>query len=324
MTKMIDLTGQHFGRLHVLYKFAFMRKTTFWQCKCACGNFHVVATQPLRKGWSKSCGCLKRETAAKRQFKHGGCGSRLYWSWQHMIGRCHDPKSAGYLYYGARGIKVCKRWHNFANFRQDMGRRPRGKWLERVDNNGNYCKENCIWDTPKNQNRNKRNIKVTLLRAVSILNANSKGYSTSELARLHPDLGYNHIWNILKGRLWADAADYADPYNAWKLIELIGHILHELTVKYKVTTAPLWAAITGKSWSHINGAVPKRGRGFRTPERIPRGSANHNSKLDEKTVKKIKQLLPTTKGVILARMFNTTIHTISAIKRGKVWNHIHA
>jgi hypothetical protein len=103
-----------------------------------------------------------------------------------------------------------------------------------------------------------------------------------------------------------------------------GHTLHELTVKYKVTTAPMWAAITGKSWAHIGGAAPKRGQGHRSPERIPRGSANHNAKLNENTVKKIKQLLPTTKGVVLARMFSTTIHTISAIKRGKVWKHVDA
>ena len=205
-----------------LHKFAFLRKATFWQCQCDCGNKHVARSHSLRNGVSRSCGCLSREVAAQRQFKHGGCGTRLYWAWQHMIGRCDDPQNIGYPYYGARGIKVSRSWHSFSNFRRDMGRRPRGMWLERVNNNGNYCKENCTWATPKDQNRNKRNIKLTLLRAIGLHNARLKGASISELAKLHPSLGYGHIWRVLKGTLWADAKEYGGPFNAWKIANLIG------------------------------------------------------------------------------------------------------
>lgn len=103
-----------------------------------------------------------------------------------------------------------------------------------------------------------------------------------------------------------------------------GHTLHELTVKYKVTTAPLWAAITGKSWAHLPGSAAKRGQGYREPSRVPRGVKNGNAKLTEDIVRKIKRLLPTTKGVVLAKRFGTTTHTISAIKRGVVWKHVNA
>jgi hypothetical protein len=94
-----------------------------------------------------------RKPRGKTQ-RHGQSHSRSYYSWQDMHKRCYNPKSNKWHRYGARGIKVCKRWRLFANFLADMGERPLGKTLDRRDNNGNYEKNNCRWATPKQQGRN--------------------------------------------------------------------------------------------------------------------------------------------------------------------------
>jgi len=94
-------------------------------------------------------------------FKHGhnrkNKRSGTYISWDSMIQRCNNPSNSAYKNYGGRGIKVCKRWLKFENFLEDMGNRPIGKTLNRIDNNKEYSSENCKWSTIKEQQRNMRN-----------------------------------------------------------------------------------------------------------------------------------------------------------------------
>lgn len=150
-----DLTGARFGSLTVVQFVGYQQGRAFWLTRCDCGNERTVRANSLLTGRSQSCGC-NRAGYLRHGYARTGHKSATYKIWVVMRTRCNNPNFPKYPRYGGRGIRVCERWDRFENFLADMGERPAGMSIDRIDNDGDYCPENCKWSTNKEQSRNQR------------------------------------------------------------------------------------------------------------------------------------------------------------------------
>lgn len=152
----IDESGRKYNRWTVLHR----AENDEWQCaqflcRCDCGTERVVLASTLRRGTSKSCGCLQKEATLARITKHGMHQSRTYHIWEDMIQRTTNPNVPNTKDYLGRGITVCNRWRDFKNFLDDMGVCPDDLTIHRLDNDAGYFPGNCKWATKDEQSRGK-------------------------------------------------------------------------------------------------------------------------------------------------------------------------
>lgn len=150
-----NMIGFKIGMLEVI-SFSHTKVVAHWNCKCDCGNEKVISGASLRsKKPTLSCGCLL--LSGKPNSVHGMSSTPTYETYRSMRKRCENINDKEFKNYGGRGISVCDEWKTFDVFFADMGVRPDGSTLDRIDTNGNYCRSNCKWSTPKEQAANRRN-----------------------------------------------------------------------------------------------------------------------------------------------------------------------
>ncbi len=159
MPKM-NLIGMRYGKLTVVSDYpSDKRQQSRFVCECDCGNTNVVLGRVLKSGDAKSCGCLRIEEGRKaglKSAKHGMLRTPTYRSWQAMKDRCLNKNSPNTKWYGEKGVKICDSWLTFEGFLADMGERPEGTTLDRINPFGDYEPENCRWADEATQKANTR------------------------------------------------------------------------------------------------------------------------------------------------------------------------
>lgn len=186
--KLIDRTGEKYGRLVVVERAANAKNpkdtNARWLCICECGKSSVAYGGDLKHGKVVSCGCWNTE----KRITHGMSRTHVNSVWRSMLDRCRNPKNRAYVNYGGRGIQVCDEWSDFAVFNKDMGNRPAGYQIDRINNDGNYEPGNCRWVTAKQQQNNKRETRMLEFKG-----------KTQSLGDWSAETGIK--WHTLRGRL---------------------------------------------------------------------------------------------------------------------------
>lgn len=194
------MTGKRCGRLMIISRHGARKGSAVWICECDCGNACKVSGFALRKGLIVSCGCYIREKSTR----HGMHGTPTYGTWQAMMRRCHNPNAPTYKKYGLRGISVCSRWReSFGNFLADMGERPIGMTIDRINGAGNYEPGNCRWATCVQQSRNRSFVRLTLDLAREIHGRHEHGESMRSIAR-RLQIGATTVGKVINGVTWHD------------------------------------------------------------------------------------------------------------------------
>lgn len=159
LDKPLRTTGQHAGARYSFWT-VIETRGAYSKCSCVCGDIKIRYTASIVTGLSKSCGCMAGALISASKVKHGHCKrsgeTPEFRSWRMMRERCERLSHKFYHNYGGRGLRVCDRWKSFANFLEDMGPRPKGTSIDRIDGDKGYEPGNCIWSTRTVQNGHKR------------------------------------------------------------------------------------------------------------------------------------------------------------------------
>ena len=161
MRKLEVKKGDKYGRLTVMRESApFIRENGYKRrlvlCLCDCGEEKIIGLNDVRTGHTKSCGCYSKEVTSGNKKTHGMRHTRIYNIYHHIRGRCLSKTNQKYKNYGERGIKICGKWMTFEGFYEDMKEGYQDHLtIDRINNDGNYCKENCQWSSLEMQSLNK-------------------------------------------------------------------------------------------------------------------------------------------------------------------------
>lgn len=257
------MTGQRHGRLVVLSRHPDRGRDARWIAQCDCGSPpKSFLGGHLRRGLISSCGCIQRMHGHTR----GGAMSPTFSSWQAMKQRCINPKNQAWDRYGGRGIRVCPVWlDSFDAFLLDMGPRPTGTWIERINNDGNYEPSNCCWATPTQQGRNRRSNKRIVVNGESLVIA-----AAIERSSLSPHLVRKRLrvgWSI--DRALTESATSRKPvthcqgsnhYGAKLNDDLVRDIRLRLSLGEQSTTVAAELGVSGRTvrdaaarrtWRHV-------------------------------------------------------------------------
>lgn len=203
----LDLTGKKFGRLTALSlnKERAGNRKRFWNCICDCGKTTIVVTGALTHSTIRSCGCLFIESNKVKRIKHGMTTTSTYHSWLGMKQRCYNKNCKAYKYYGGRGIDICERWlKSFENFLEDMGEKPLGFTLDRLNSNKSYFKENCRWATKKQQaTENKRGLHWVTI--------NNETFTLTEAVKKYGEVRYEQVLARIKLYKWDSVKAITTP-----------------------------------------------------------------------------------------------------------------
>ena len=192
--RLIDLTGHRYGRLTVIGRAGYYKKELLWHCICDCGNEVNVIGSSLKRGNTRSCGCIHREAVSKYDSVNG----RLYRIWADMKTRCNNPKYKLYHHYGGRGIKVCPMWNdsfsNFSLWAFENGYSD-NLTIDRIDVDGNYEPSNCRWISIQAQQWNRRDNVVAVYEGKRYTLKQLSELSGISISTLYTRLRL-HNWNV--------------------------------------------------------------------------------------------------------------------------------
>lgn len=242
MAQIKDLSGQVINSWTVIRLLPKTNRRRYFLCRCVCGVEKPVDSGHLTWGRSKCCGCAAVEATRARFTTHGHeknkTKSKTLNSWRGMMDRCYNENHICYHKYGGAGIYVVDPWHKFEVFLDEMGERPPGTSIDRIDNSGPYSKENCRWATPTQQANNKSNNRMVTYKGVTKTAsewASEIGVKTGHI-----------IMRLLRG--WSDERAIGEPFlPAERIIEFGG----------KSLSVSAWARHLGVNKSSLSQRINK-------------------------------------------------------------------